>query len=381
MPVTLLVSASEEETARLTEGGPRRDFLELARKTAGRTVFARERRRGGIRGRLLGPHVRQAWRAAGDAKEGDTVFADGEHNGIPFLLYLQLRRQRVKRVVMLGHLVGRPWKRALLCLVTRLGTPGALLVHSEAQADLVRPWIGRRWAVALVPYQVDSDFWQTKAEPQQPPLVVAVGSESRDYRVLIEAVRGLDLKLTIAAGSHWARSAAKAESLPLNVTLLTEPLPFAQLRALYDRAQAIVVPLQDVPNQSGVTTILEAMSMSRPVVVTATRGQREVLRGPLVCADGSFQRAATQDRGPHRFGGETSDAHGDTGLYVPVGDAAALRAAIERLAGDRDLAARLGGAGRRAAVAHFTLEAFTERLALALAAGGSAAAVSERSVA
>ena len=132
MPVTLLVSASEEETARLTEGGPRRDFLELARRIRGRTVFAREGRRGGVRGRLLGPHVRQAWRAAGAADRGDTVFADGEHNGIPYLLFLKLRRQRVKQVVMLGHLVGRPWKRALLWLVTRLGTPGALLVHSEA---------------------------------------------------------------------------------------------------------------------------------------------------------------------------------------------------------------------------------------------------------
>ena len=366
MVVTILVSASQEETARLTEDGPRRDFLELARRVAGRTLFASEGRRGGLRGRLLGPHVRQAWHAARAARSGDAVFADGEHNGIPLLLFLALRRRPVARVVMLGHLVGRPWKRALLWLGTRLGPPGALLVHSEAQADLVHPWVARRWTVELVPYQVDADFWQARAEPDRPPLMVAVGSESRDYGTLVEAVRGLDVSLVIAAGSHWARSAATAQSLPPNVTLLTGPLPFAELRALYQRASAVVVPLHDVANQSGVTTLLEAMSMSRPVIVTATSGQREVVRGPLVHADGTLDRAATEDRGPHRFGGVSAEGEADSGLYVPVGDASALRAALVRLTSDPASAARLGAAGRESALASFTLEMFSERLAAAL---------------
>jgi glycosyltransferase involved in cell wall biosynthesis len=39
-------------------------------------------------------------------------------------------------------------------------------------------------------------------------------------------------------------------------------------------------------------------------------------------------------------------ADGETGLLVPVGDAAALRSAIERLLGDRALRERLGDAAR-----------------------------------
>lgn len=50
-------------------------------------------------------------------------------------------------------------------------------------------------------------------------------------------------------------------------------------------------------------------------------------------------------------------ADGETGLLVPVGDPAALAAAIDRLAGDPALRARLGSAGRRRAEDRFALPA------------------------
>ena len=52
---------------------------------------------------------------------------------------------------------------------------------------------------------------------------------------------------------------------------------------------------------------------------------------------------------------------GQTGLLVPPGDPAALAAALERLARDRQLAARLGAAGYEHARTSFGWEAITER--------------------
>ncbi len=49
--------------------------------------------------------------------------------------------------------------------------------------------------------------------------------------------------------------------------------------------------------------------------------------------------------------------HGESGLLVPAGDAGALRDAIERLAGDRALRARMGAAGRRVVEREFELAA------------------------
>lgn len=249
--------------------------------------------------------------------------------------------------------------------MTRLGPPGRLLVHSRAQADLVAPALGGRWEIVVVPYQVDSAYWQPRLPRDEPAaeaaLLLAVGSEHRDYETLVRAVEGLPVRLLIAAGSHWARRLARPGSLPSNVEYLDRPLPFHELRERYAVATAVVVPVVDVPNQSGVTTILEAMSMGLPVITSTSSGQRETVRGPLVTAGGRLDWEATADRGPAdaRESGEREA----TGLYVPVADAAALRAAIELVLGDTALRERIGGAARASVDRDFTVERFAERFA------------------
>ncbi|MDD5658005.1 MAG: glycosyltransferase, partial [Elusimicrobia bacterium] len=51
-------------------------------------------------------------------------------------------------------------------------------------------------------------------------------------------------------------------------------------------------------------------------------------------------------------------ADGETGLLVPPGDAGALAAALGRLAGEPQFAARLGSAARRRCAERFSLERF-----------------------
>jgi glycosyltransferase involved in cell wall biosynthesis len=357
MATLLLVSATREDTARLLENGPRRDFVELARAVDGEIMYSPgrlDRRR--LLGRILGPHVRQAWTAASRARSGDAIFADGEHIGLPLALFLRLRVRRNVRVVMLGHLLSRRWKRPLLWLAARVGVPATLVLHSVEQRRVLAPIVGRRWRIALVPYQVDTEYWTPGPEraPNDVPLVVAVGSENRDYDTLVEAARGLNARVVIAAGSHWARSIAAAHNLPANVEYLRETLSFAELRELYRSAEVVVVPLHDVENQSGVTTILEAMSMGLPVVVTATRGQRECVTGPLVLPDGTLDWEATRDRGPQVFTG-TTPVEGRSGYYVPPRDALSLRAAL-RANSDSP------GAPRIPADQTFKLEEYVERL-------------------
>ena len=95
------------------------------------------------------------------------------------------------------------------------------------------------------------------------------------------------------------------------------------------------MPLIDVEFQAGVTTILEAMSMGKPVVCSKTRGQTDVLRDD------------------------------ETGVYVPPGDAPALREAITRLLDDPERAARLGSAARDWVVEHADIERYADRLVAA----------------
>jgi glycosyltransferase involved in cell wall biosynthesis len=80
-------------------------------------------------------------------------------------------------------------------------------------------------------------------------------------------------------------------------------------------------------------TLLEAMAAGVPVVVTAVGGNPEMVR------------------------------HGREGLLVPRGDVPAVTAALQQILADRDLAARLGAAGRARVEERYRLEQTVERYA------------------
>ena len=55
------------------------------------------------------------------------------------------------------------------------------------------------------------------------------------------------------------------------------PLPLDGLRELYARSRFVVVPVVASDMDNGVTVILEAMAMGRPVICSRTRGQVDVV--------------------------------------------------------------------------------------------------------
>ena len=106
-----------------------------------------------------------------------------------------------------------------------------------------------------------------------------------------------------------------------------------------------VSPIQDAIEQSAVVVVpsmgegfgmvaLEAMERARPVIAAAIGGLGELV----------------QD--------------GETGLLVAPGESEPLSRAIVRLAGDLELAARMGEAGRRRALTEFLEERCIERTEL-----------------
>jgi glycosyltransferase involved in cell wall biosynthesis len=174
------------------------------------------------------------------------------------------------------------------------------------------------------------------------PLICSAGLEYRDYATLAAAVEGLPVRAVLAAGSRWSRHAAPGDApLPPNVEVTS--LDYAALRDLYAAARFVVVPLHEVENQAGVTTLLEAMALGKAVIVTATRGQRDLVRGRLWTAVGPSQQRIGD---PRVYGLPAADADPETGIYVPPADSAALRAAIQHLLDHPDEAARLGAAGQ-----------------------------------
>ncbi|MEX0801659.1 MAG: glycosyltransferase family 4 protein [Dehalococcoidia bacterium] len=350
----LLVTAEDVEDARreVRAGiSPRKDYLELA-GALGADILALSDVQANPTARRLDRLVRRgaghAYLASRRISEYDTIYSDGEHMGL--LLGIALaRKQHRPRHVMLGHSLSA-WKKRPLAAFARDGID-AVVVHCSAQVDfaihtlLIDP--GR---VYLIPYQVDVGFW--KPQPGGDELVlVSAGLERRDYGTLIEAVRDLPVGVRVAASSRWShnRDRLRGRRLPLNMTV--GAYDYVRLRELYSQARVVVVPVQDVDFQAGITTILEAMAMGKAVIATRTRGQRETVVGPLWR---SGQTAWPTD---------SPSPEDSTGIYVPPRDADALRSAISYLLARPELVSVLGGNGRRFAEEHVNTNRFVERLA------------------
>jgi len=238
------------------------------------------------------------------------------------------------RHAMIVHIVSVPKKQWLIRLTRAARAIDRWIVYSSAQADFVRQRIGvPADRVVLTPFMVDTDFF-TPVEPPTTgrPTICSAGLERRDYSTLVRAVDGLDVDVVIAAASPWSRQRDSSGdvALPANVTI--ERLTLDQLRDLYARSRLVVMPLVDVEFQAGITTILEAMAMGRTVVCTRTSGQTDTI------------------------------LDGATGVYVPPGDADALRATIQRLLASPDECRALGAAARVWAVEHADIDRYAERL-------------------
>jgi glycosyltransferase involved in cell wall biosynthesis len=102
-------------------------------------------------------------------------------------------------------------------------------------------------------------------------------------------------------------------------------VPFDELRGAYASAKAVIVPLNDVEYAAGVTGLVEAFAMGKPVIVSDSRGLSDYLR------------------------------HGP-GAVVPPGDVDALADAMARI-DETDLAA-VGAANRRWVVENCALDTY-----------------------
>jgi glycosyltransferase involved in cell wall biosynthesis len=209
-----------------------------------------------------------------------------------------------------------------------------VIVHSPNQVQIVHERLGvPESLLSVVPYAVDTDFWcpQT-SEAEEEALIVSAGREHRDYRCLVEGCADLVPMFVADASPHSPRAhRAQPELWPASV--VRRGLDTAELRRMYARATVVVVPVVESPFPFGVTTLLEAMSMGKAVIVSGTEGLRGLVND------------------------------GETGLVVAPGDPAALRTAAVDLLADPEKRRRLGQAARRTTVEQYGLDLYVDRLA------------------
>jgi glycosyltransferase involved in cell wall biosynthesis len=155
-------------------------------------------------------------------------------------------------------------------------------------------------------------------------------AEEKGWRVFLEAVSRLPDVRAVLVGDGPEGEAARARATELGVA---DRVTFAGFRSdINDAINALdVLVLASTWAEPCAAVVQQAMALGKPVVGTDTGGTPEMV---------------DRDR---------------TGLIVPPGDAGALADALNRLANDPALRARMGAAGQSRADELFTLRRMVDR--------------------
>src|SRR3989442_1294720 len=227
-----------------------------------------------------------------------------------------------------------PWLKRFL--VWALRTSDQVVAISSATAREITNVVPV--SVRVIPYTVG--FPETAAGPSLPRagdsfLILFVGSlvERKGVRYLIDALPLLPAQrhaklVIIGDGAERSRLEAQVRERGLQHRVeVRGRVAEQELRRAYAAASVLVLPA--IVDARGDTeglgvVLLEAMSYGVPVIGSDLGGITDIV------------------------------VDGQTGLLVPPQDSAALAAALERLATDRDLARRLGEAGAGHVRRHFS---------------------------
>jgi len=278
------------------------------------------------RGRVRDLHVDFA--LLGEHRDATAIYvATGGVFLVPLLRALGLFRPRVFVWAFAPPLVTPWWKfRGLeFRALPRHGYDGVICLVAKAEA-----WFRTHCPQALVrkiDWGVDSNLFTADTVQKHGSYFFANGKTLRDYTTLIEACRNLDSPVRIIA----PRASIDGRDLPKNVNFLestSDPpdaaVSYGELRAWYADAIAVLIPLVDDPHDTcGLTNILEAMSMGRPIIKTRSG-----------CLDIDIEALGV-------------------GIHVAPGDTQGWRDAMQLLATDPVRARQMGERGLELVRTHF----------------------------
>jgi len=120
----------------------------------------------------------------------------------------------------------------------------------------------------------DTKFYEEFSAPtpiNETHFAISAGTTQRDIDTVIEAFKGINFPLKIFTTPQLL---PKVKNIPENVKIYTEGITYKNLLQEYKMARVILVPMKisDTPNNThGLTGLLDAMVMGKPIVITKNR--------------------------------------------------------------------------------------------------------------
>lgn len=227
--------------------------------------------------------------------------------------------------------MGQPYQgvKGMLARLS-LSAVDVFVVHSKAEIGTYSQWLRlpkSRFEFVPLSAEIPPLSQAESSSPIDGPYVVALGTANRDYPTFLAAVGELGCKTIVVAGPH----AVSGLNIPANVTVRSG-LTLDECHLLAKHAVVNVIPIRDVSAASGQVTLIEAMMLGGPLVVTRCAGTVDY-----------------------------ADA-GQEALMVEPGDVAGMKNAISTLWHDRQTGQELSRRAQARALSSFTFKAVAGNL-------------------
>ena len=285
----------------------------------------------------------QQFRVLSVASQYDAIYS-AHHLTTPLLALLRKLRILRTPVVAIAYQSFPP--SLLSRLFTALcveGNDRIICLNQQLKEDLAQDFRIPAQKLSVADWGVDLPFYEAISRPEsssEPPLILSTGKTYRDYATLLKSIAPLNCQLKICCFD--IETVKSGLSMPANAHFYEGILPWRAVLQEYRKAYAVAIPLGDYPqkpnNAVGLTVLLEAIAMGRPVIMTRNNLSRYVM---------DIEAAGI-------------------GLWVETGNVEDWRNALSYLLNHPAEAYQMGQRARQLAEQDLNLEVFSSKIAKVL---------------
>ena len=266
-------------------------------------------------------------------KWADVIWSTVDTLGIPLSV---LKKLRLLRKPLLYTSIGLPERLEQMpegilkrWQIDALNHAAAMICYGWAEAEYLK--IHFKIPVHFVPYGVDTSVWQPIEMPKTVDVLSLGIDPQRDFSQLIPFARKYPER-SIRIITNQAHQ-AQLGTLPPNLTV-DPPIPLDEIPQAMAKAKVIALPVKENTYSGATTTLLQAMSMALPVVVSE-----------VGAISGGYEFKQHQSC-----------------LTVPPDDPGAFSAALSSLLSDPQASAAMGARARSHAVTSFDWKLYVDRM-------------------
>jgi glycosyltransferase involved in cell wall biosynthesis len=285
-----------------------------------------------------------------DKREYDIVYTP-YYEGLQALIYLRAFGLFRKRIVVWSHYPiekSGSFLRSGLFKVFLKGIDKFIFTNKKAQTESIQSGLVSENKTAVLDWGADLNFFnnilnEISGQEYEDVRFISTGKDHRDFETLVNAFKGLSLKLDLYLVEkelyekykdvaenilvHFIEPNGSLESSLLSSYTVAKELAKSSVSVICSK------PVTDRKLSFGLTSVIEAIALGKPVVITRN----------------SYL--------PKRF------EDNNVGLFVNSDDVEDLRKNIIKIGTDSELRKRLGENSRQLALEKYNLEFFTRDLA------------------